>query len=112
MNEKNLSILNDCKELFFMIDNFIKNYPEYKYNLNNHILRTVISIGSNIAEGNSLSDKMAIKHFIIAKGSCTELIFQISLYKDDTTQIIDKIDKIKAVCHKLIVYRRSLIGNR
>lgn len=113
MTENKLKILDECKKLFKLVEKLTKKYQEYNYTLNQHIIRTVISIGSNIAEGNNLSEKLFIKHLYIAIGSCDELSFQVSLYDDENCiDILDMIDKIKATCYKLIKYRMSVVGDR
>ena len=51
---------------------FIKDYG-----LRNQIRDAGVSIPSNIAEGDELdTDRQAIRHFYIAKGSCAEVLTQ------------------------------------
>jgi len=97
-----LDILNDCKEVFHKVINLTNHYPEYKYTLNSQIIRAVISIGSNITEGNYRSKNQFNNYLDIAIGSCNEVLFQIELYNDkDIDNIIDKVNKIKATCIKI-----------
>lgn len=47
------------------------------FSLRDQIRRAAVSIASNIAEGDDLgSDKQAIRHFYIAKGSAAEVLTQ------------------------------------
>lgn len=99
-----LKILNDCKELFILTEAFICPYIKFKYNLSNHILKTTISIGSNIAEANYYKDKKRNFFLDIAYNSCNEFLFQIELYnkKDNNyNKILNLIDKIQATIYKL-----------
>lgn len=96
-----LKILNDCKEVFFDVINLIKKYPEYNYTLNSHIIRTIVSVGSNIAECQDKNGNDRIRFLNIAIGSCNELLFQIKLYGFENNSLIDKINKIKATCINL-----------
>ncbi len=50
---------------------------EKDYGLRNHMRKTVISIPSNIAEGDELgTNRQSVRHFRIAKGSTAELLSQ------------------------------------
>lgn len=100
-------LLNDCKELFFKVIKFIKDFPQYDYTLNNHIIKTVISIGSNIAEGNKRdSIKECLRFLNISLSSVEEFKFQLSLYNNDNKEILNLIEKIKATTIKI---RNSLL---
>jgi len=110
-------ILGDCRKLFFMILKITKNNPQYDFSLNNQILRATISVGSNIAEGNDKKDKEYRRYLNIAKGSISEVEFQLSLYEVDKTlysEILDLLDKIKAMMYKLgfrnSEFQSSVIG--
>ena len=48
------------------------------FGLRDQMRRAVVSISSNIAEGDELdTQKQSLRHFYIAKGSCAELYTQI-----------------------------------
>lgn len=97
-----LNISKDCKEIFFDIINLTRKYPEYNYTLNNHIIRTVVSIGSNIAGSQNKKDKEKNGYLDIAVGSCNELLFQVELYNNSNViKLNDKINKVKATCLNL-----------
>jgi len=58
----------------------ITNNPGFKtdFGFRDQVRRSAISISSNIAEGDELdSDRQAIRHFYIAKGSAAELSTQL-----------------------------------
>jgi len=108
---KELNVLDDCRELYFAFsDAYIENTP-----LHNHIIRTIVSIGSNIAEGNQRqSGKEFIRFLNISLGSIAELEFQLSLLKYDLNinQLVEMMNKIRAKVlnlRKSIVNRSSLI---
>lgn len=98
---------------FLSLKSFLKGKSESKYYLNDHILKTIISIGSNIAEGNVLSDKSFIKHLNYAIGSCNELKFQFLLI-NVPYECMDLLNKIMSTCYKLknIKNRISNIDSR
>ena len=83
------------------------------FELRNQVLRSAISIPSNIAEGyERKSNKEYVQFLYISKGSCAELRTQLMLLKEvtnlDTTKIEEFIDitrKISAMLHKLIQTR-------
>ena len=53
------------------------------YGLRDQIRRTAISIPSNLAEGDELgTDKQAIRHFFITKGSSAEVLTQAIIAKE------------------------------
>jgi four helix bundle protein len=101
---EDLKILNDCVILFFRIKKITEDNNQYQYSINQHILKTALSIGSNIAEGNSLRGNYFYKHLLIAIGSLGELEFQLKVYNIDINEkeiVIDLMNKIKATCLKL-----------
>jgi len=103
-----LLILNDCKELFFKVNEFIKKYPNFNYTLNQHLIKTVISVGSNISEGNERKSDIEFARFLnIALSSISELEFQLSLYDDDDIEILNLIKKIRATTINLIKNKGS-----
>ncbi len=83
------------------------------FGLKDQIQRASVSIASNIAEGDELgSDKQAVRHFYIAKGSAAELMTQLIIAneigyieKQISDQLIDQCDKISAMLSKLIKAR-------
>lgn len=115
MNDKRqtneLRILKDCRDLFKYTHELCKINQEFKYTLNQQIIRSCISIGSNIAEGNKRSFKEFLHFIKISLGSLEEYQFQISLYPNITnlSEILDLSEKIKA---SILNLRKSLIVGR
>lgn len=87
------------------------------YGPKDQIQRAAVSIASNNAEGDeSGTDKIAIRHFYITKGSAAELITQLIIaseigYLEESYKetIINECDKISAMLSKLIIARSSFI---
>jgi four helix bundle protein len=77
--------------------------------------RSAVSIASNIAEGDELgTDKLAVRHFYISKGSAAELMTQLIIAyeigyigKDMKNELINECDKISAMLTKLIKVRNQ-----
>lgn len=96
-----LRVLNDCRDLFnqinYLITIDIKHHPEYKYTLHPQMLRSCISIGSNIAEGSRKTNKDFRRYIDIALGSAEELKFQLSLL----SIVNPTIEKIMGQCVNL-----------
>ena len=86
------------------------------YSLKDQLLKTSISISSNIAEGfERQTNKEFIRFLYIAKASCGELRSQIHLSKElniiqkaEADQLLKRAYGVSAMLHKLIRYRSSL----
>jgi four helix bundle protein len=80
------------------------------FGLKDQLQRSVVSIASNIAEGDeSGTDRQSIKYFYIAKGSTAELMTQLIianeigyLETDVKNILLDELNKISAMLSKLI----------
>lgn len=74
-NFRKLLVWQKAKELAINIYKLAKTQPIAKdYGLRDQIQRASVSISANIAEGDELdTDKQAIRHLFIAKGSAAEL---------------------------------------
>ena len=89
-------------------DDFSKDYC-----LRNQIRNAAVSIPSNIAEGDELAtDKQAIKHFYISKGSCAEVLTQAIIaqrigYLDSTEfrELESRCTELSRMLAKLIAAR-------
>jgi four helix bundle protein len=115
-NFQNLHVWQIAKEIAVKIYCLTRSKDFSRdFGLKDQIQRSSVSIASNIAEGDELgTDKLAIRHFYISKGSAAELITQLIIaneigYIDDTTKInlVDECDKISAMLSKLIKIRLS-----
>ena len=86
-----------------------------KYGLVSQMRRAAISIPSNIAEGAARqTNKDAVRFFIIARGSLSELDTQLELTKmllliseEDNQTLQKQIDIVDSLLSGLIRYRRS-----
>jgi four helix bundle protein len=72
---RKLLVWQKAKELAINIYKLVKTQPISRdYGLRDQIQRASVSISANIAEGDELdTDRQAIRHFYIAKGSAAEL---------------------------------------
>ena len=85
------------------------------FGLKDQMRRSSVSISSNIAEGDQLgSDKAAIRHFNIAKGSTAELFTQSIiaekvgyLKSEDYQYLINETKEILAMLTSLIKHRKT-----
>jgi four helix bundle protein len=109
MTKYKLNILNECKDIMKEIFKVIKDNPQYRYDINQQLLRSGLSIGSNIAEGNERIGHDRNHLFNIALGSLEECYFQLSCYDnyDISSDLQDKFDKIRATVRRLKAYSTS-----
>ena len=84
---------NKVNRVIILID----NSPKFNYTLNSQLIRSAISIGSNIAEGSEKTNKDFCRFLDIAIGSINELQFQIQFYTN-TNEIRELSNMIKAKC--------------
>ena len=83
------------------------------YDLRGQIRRAVVSIPSNIAEGDELgTDRQAIKFFYIAKGSSAELFTQIIIAHEIGYLENQQFDHIKNECRTISGMLTRLIQAR
>ena len=114
-NFKKLRVWQDGVNLAANIYHITRQIPFSKdYGLSNQIQRAVVSISSNIAEGNErTTEKESIYFLNVAKGSAAEVITQLNIaYKigyiklDVFEKLEDQTEKIRASLKKLISARR------
>lgn len=83
-----------------------------KYGLCSQMRRAVVSIPSNIAEGNGRFYLKEYLHFLsISQGSLLELMTQLELSRELSFLQIDEFHKIYSKCTMLNKMLRSLIRN-
>jgi four helix bundle protein len=113
-NFQNLRVWQFAKEIAVKIYQLTRSQEFLKdFGLKDQIQRAAVSIASNIAEGDELgTDKQAVRHFYISKGSTAELMTQLIIaheigYIDNITknELVDECDKISAMLSKLIKVR-------
>ncbi len=83
------------------------------YSLRNQIRDAAVSIPSNIAEGDELAtDKQAIKHFYISKGSCAEVLTQAIIAQKIGYLNITEFRELEFRCTELSKMLAKLIAAR
>ena len=105
-----LKILDDCENFVKWIFDITKEYPERNYTLNSQLIRSSISIGSNVAEGSERSGKDRMRFYDIALGSLEECRFQLRFYKQFDKEIDNDLNKIRATIINLKQYARRTLN--
>lgn len=116
---RNLRVWQKAMDLTVEIYSLLKLLPkEETYGLADQIRRAVVSIPSNIAEGNGrISDREFVKFMAISRGSLLELDTQIeicqrigyvSASQTETSRLL--IEEIGKMLNGLISYRLSRIS--
>ena len=83
------------------------------YGLKDQIRRAVVSIPSNVAEGDELdTDRQSIKFFYIAKGSSAELLTQIIIAYEIGYLTNQHFDQVKNECQAISGMLTRLIQAR
>ena len=110
-NFKNYEVWANAMNLTVDIYSIIKSIPKSEeYNLKNQIIRSAVSIPSNIAEGCSRKSKKDFCRFLeISLGSAFELETQFLLCirlgyfnMDQTNETLDLLNKTQRQINKLI----------
>ena len=98
---KNLIVWQKAMELTKMVYSLIRCFPaEERYALGDQLRRAVVSIPSNIAEGNGRAGNKGYAHFLaIARGSLYETITQLELAKE--LGYIESYDGVEAVANEV-----------
>lgn len=119
MTMEKLRILDECRLIMMIIFKVCADHHSFNYTMNQQIIKSGLSIGSNIAEGNERVGLDRNHHFNIALGSLEECRFQFSCYKHPDDEGLDPydfneiLDKIKGTVKKLksLSPSSSLFGN-
>jgi four helix bundle protein len=113
---RDLIVWQRSKDLAVLIYRITSTGPMSKdYSLRDQIRRTVISVASNIAEGDERdTDKESVRIFFIAKGSLAELrtqmeiSFDIGYLQEEEYQNIEKeCEELAKMLGKLIEIRKK-----
>ncbi len=104
-----LKILDDCELLMRYVLTAIKNKSEWKYTINQQILRSCLSVGSNIAEGSQRNGNDSVRFMDIALGSLEECRFQLRFYKVNKIETNRLIEKIRAITITLRIRARDRV---
>jgi four helix bundle protein len=109
-----LKVWQKAVDLAVKVYETTKKYPFNKdFGLTDQMRRSSVSISSNISEGDQLdSDKSAVRHLRIAKGSTAELFTQSIIA--DRIGYLDKSDyvHIKKECEEILAMLTNLIKHR
>ena len=113
-NFRNLLVWQKAKDLAIKIYKLAKTEPISKdYGLRDQIQRASVSIPANIAEGDELdTDKQAIRHFYIAKGSAAELQTLLIISKEVGYIESDIIEELVNECKIISVMLLKIINAR
>jgi four helix bundle protein len=111
---RDLIVWQRSKDLAVLIYQITSTGPLSKdYSLRDQIRRTVISVASNIAEGDERdTDKESVRFFFIAKGSLAELRTQIEISFDIGYLLEEEYQKIEKECEELAKMLGKLIEIR
>jgi len=113
---EDLKVWQKAIELAVKVYDFTRKDPFKKdFGLRDQMRRSSVSISSNISEGDQLdTDKLAIRHFNIAKGSTAELYTQSIiasrvgyLNDNDFNFLISECKDILGMLTNLIKHRKS-----
>ena len=111
-NYKDLKVYQNSLTLVNDVYKLINDFPTYEqYALSSQMRRAVVSVPSNIAEGESRQTKKEFVNFLhIAQGSLSELETQLTIAfnqkyisKDDYDNVIEECDKIGRMITNLIL---------
>jgi four helix bundle protein len=109
-----LKVWQKAVDLAVKVYEITKKEPFNKdFGLRDQMRRSSVSISSNISEGDQLdSDKSAIRHFRIAKGSTAELFTQSII--SDRIGYLNKADYLylKKECEEILAMLTNLIKHR
>ena len=94
---KNLVVWQRAMELVRLVYQLSKTFPaDERYALTDQLRRAVVSIPSNIAEGNGRASDKDYAHFLsIARGSLYETITQLQIAQD--LGYVDSIPEVQEV---------------
>ena len=117
---ENLEVWKSSRQLVKQVYKIQSSFPSFeRYGLGDQLRRAVVSISSNIAEGNARRSLKEQLHFLeISKGSLMEVYCQMLLaydlnYINDTQLSLckDKIDDVLKLLNGLLYQKINLISN-
>jgi four helix bundle protein len=109
-----LKVWQRAKELaVFIYKTIEKSQINTDYCLKDQIWRAVVSIPSNIAEGDELgTNRQSVKFFRIAKGSAAEVLNQVIIANEIGYLVNTQFDHIKEECQAISSMLTRLIRAR
>lgn len=117
---ENLEVWKSSRQLVKQVYKIQSSFPSFeRYGLGDQLRRAVVSISSNIAEGNARSSLKEQLHFLeISKGSLMEVYCQMLLAYDlnyiDENQLSlckDKIDVVLKLLNGLLYHKINLMSS-
>lgn len=113
-NFQELKVWQRAKDLAVSVHKIIKQEPFNRdYCLKDQMWRSVVSIPSNIAEGDELdTNKQSVKFFYIAKGSTAELLNQAIIAHEIGYLAQPQFDWVREECHAISSMLTKLIKAR
>ena len=111
---KSLRVWQKGKELAVLVYDLTSNGPfGSDFGFRDQMRRAAVSIPSNIAEGDELkTDKQAIRHFYMAKGSSAEVLTQAIIAHEIGYIAIDTFKEIESRCMEVSGMLSRLIAAR
>ena len=107
-----LRILRDCELLVRIILRYTNDHPKWNYTINSQIIRSSLSVGSNLAEGSRKTGKDRLRFYDIALASMDECKFQLRFYTKDDDDLFDLINKISGTIVNLKKTHKAQTSNR
>ncbi|MDP2691662.1 MAG: four helix bundle protein [bacterium] len=108
LSYKNLMVWQKSMDLVLAIYDLTRNFPkEEVYGLSSQMRRSVVSIPSNIAEGNRRGTRKDYRHFVVtAFASGAELETQVELSKrlgfvQDSSRVDELLDGVMRMLNRL-----------
>lgn len=113
-NFQKLKVWERAKELaIFLYKLTAQGEWKRDYGLRDQIRRAVVSIPSNIAEGDELdTNRQAIKYFHLARGSCAEVLTQAIIACEIGYLSKEQFDHIEKECRAISSMLTKLIQAR
>lgn len=110
-HEHELTVITKGKELVKEVYILTRHFPDYeKFGLSSQMQRAVVSIPSNLAEGQQRGDKEFLHFINIARGSLFELKIQVDISSDLYFQQIPLAYELKSEMFQIIYCLIDEIG--
>ena len=106
---KELSVISKSKSLMKEVYNIARSLPNFEtYGVKQQIIRSALSIGSNLAEGQQRTDKDFIRFIRMARGSIFELKFQLEVIQEEYNiwnieNTLEQLEEISKMTYSLML---------
>ena len=96
------TVYQDSKKLYKIVVNVTKDFPRIHSDLVRQLIRAVLSVSLNIAEGSAKkSDKDFNRYIENALGSVNESIAALDIAFDNQLLVLDSFEKLKGLAEKI-----------